>query len=107
MKEINRARKELEEFEEELEHEIEEEEENEDETEEEQEEEEIETKPKKQKRKKKIQSEEDIEALQDIIEEISIYLTRDYHITATYQDIIENAVLTLYLELQQEHKIFE
>ena len=46
-------------------------------------------------------------ALEYIIEEISIYLTRDYHITATYQDIIENAVMTLYLELQQAHKIFE
>ena len=46
-------------------------------------------------------------ALEHIIEEISIYLTKDYHITATYQDIIENAVMTLYLELQQEHKIFE
>ena len=46
-------------------------------------------------------------ALEYIIEEISIYLTRDYHITATYQDIIENAVLTLYFELQQEHEIFE
>ena len=43
-------------------------------------------------------------ALEYIIEEISIYLTRDYHITATYQDIIENAVLTLYFELQQDHK---
>ena len=43
-------------------------------------------------------------ALEHIIEEISIYLTRDYHITATYQDIIENAVLTLYFELQQDHK---
>ena len=46
-------------------------------------------------------------ALEHIIEEISIYLTKDYHITATYQDIIENAVMTLYLELQQAHKIFE
>lgn len=44
-------------------------------------------------------------ALEHIIEEISIY--QDYHITATYQDIIENAVMTLYLELQQAHKIFE
>ena len=43
-------------------------------------------------------------ALEYIIEEISIYLTRDYHITATYQDISENAVLTLYFELQQDHK---
>ncbi len=46
-------------------------------------------------------------ALEHIIEEISIYLTKDYHITATYQDIIENAVMTLYFDLQQEHKIFE
>ena len=46
-------------------------------------------------------------ALEYIIEEISIYLTRDYHITATYQDIIENAVLTLYFELQQDHKLFD
>lgn len=46
-------------------------------------------------------------ALEHIIEEISIHLTRDYQITATYQDIIENAVLTLYFELQQEHKLFE
>jgi hypothetical protein len=43
-------------------------------------------------------------ALEHIIEEISICLTRDYHITATYPDIIENAVLTLYFELQQNHK---
>ena len=46
-------------------------------------------------------------ALEHIIEEISIYLTKDYHITATYQDIIDNAVMTLYFDLQQEHKIFE
>ena len=46
-------------------------------------------------------------ALEYIIEEISIYLAEDYHITATYQDIIENAVMTLYFDLQQEHKIFE
>lgn len=46
-------------------------------------------------------------ALEHIIEEISIYLTKDYHITATYQDIIENAVMTLYFDLQQEHEIFE
>ena len=46
-------------------------------------------------------------ALVHIIEVISIYLTKDYHITATYQDIIENAVMTLYFDLQQEHEIFE
>ena len=46
-------------------------------------------------------------ALEHIIEEISIYLTRDYHIIATYQDIIENTVMSLYLELQHEHEIFE
>ena len=45
--------------------------------------------------------------LDRIIEEISIYLAKDYHISATYKDIIENAVMTLYLDLQQEHKIFE
>ena len=46
-------------------------------------------------------------ALEHIIEEISIYLAEDYHIVATYQEIIENAVMTLYFDLQQEHKIFE
>lgn len=46
-------------------------------------------------------------ALEHIIEEISIYLTKDYHITATYQDIIENAVMTLYFDLQPEHEVFE
>lgn len=45
-------------------------------------------------------------ALEHIIEEISIYLAKDYHIVATYQEIMENAVMSLYLELQQEHKIF-
>ena len=34
-------------------------------------------------------------ALENIIEEISIYLAEDYHIIATYQDIIENAVMSL------------
>ena len=46
-------------------------------------------------------------ALEHIIEEICIYLAKDYHIVATYQEIMENAVMSLYLELQQEHKIFE
>lgn len=46
-------------------------------------------------------------ALEYIIEEISIYLAEDYHIVATYHEIMENAVMSLYLELQQEHKIFE
>ena len=46
-------------------------------------------------------------ALEHIIEEISIYLAEDYHIVATYQAIMENAIMSLYLELQQEHKIFE
>ena len=46
-------------------------------------------------------------ALEHIIEKISIYLAKDYHIAATYQEIMENAVMSLYLELQQEHKIFE
>ena len=38
-------------------------------------------------------------ALEYIIEEISIYLTRDYHITATYQDIIEKETKATYIEL--------
>lgn len=46
-------------------------------------------------------------ALEHIIEEISIYLAKDYHIIATYQEIMENAVMTLYFDLQQEHEIFE
>ena len=46
-------------------------------------------------------------ALEHIIEEINIYLAKDYHIVATYQEIMENAVISIYLELQQEHKIFE
>ena len=46
-------------------------------------------------------------ALEHIIEETSIYLAEDYHIVATYHEIMENAVMSLYLELQQEHKIFE
>ena len=46
-------------------------------------------------------------ALEYIIEEISIYLAEDYHIVATYHEIMENAVMSLYLELQQAHKIFE
>ena len=46
-------------------------------------------------------------ALEHIIEEISIYLAKDYHIVTTYPEIMENAVMSLYLELQQAHKIFE
>ncbi|CZR10444.1 Hypothetical protein Tcol_3069 [Trichococcus collinsii] len=46
-------------------------------------------------------------ALEYIVEEISIYSAEDYHIIATYQEINENAVMSLYLELQQEHEIFE
>lgn len=46
-------------------------------------------------------------ALEHIIEEISTYFAKDYHIVATYQEIMENAVMSLYLELQQEHKLFE
>lgn len=46
-------------------------------------------------------------ALEHIVEEISIYLAEDYHVVATYQEIMENAVMSLYLELQQAHKIFE
>ena len=38
-------------------------------------------------------------ALEHIIEEISIYLTKDYHITATYQDIIEKETKATYIEL--------
>ena len=46
-------------------------------------------------------------ALEHIIEEIRIYLAKDYHIVATYHEVMENAVMSLYLELQQEHKMFE
>lgn len=45
--------------------------------------------------------------LEHVIEEISTYLEKDYNIIATYQEIMENAVMSLYLELQHEHKIFE
>ena len=34
-------------------------------------------------------------ALEHIIEEISIYLAKDYHIVATYQEIMENAAIVL------------
>lgn len=46
-------------------------------------------------------------SLEYVIQEISIYLSKDYHTTATYQDIIENAILSLYFAVQQEHEIFE
>lgn len=45
------------------------------------------------------------QALEHIIE-INTYLAKDYHIIATYQKIMENAVMSLYFELQQGHQIF-